>query len=522
MRFEPEGFEAQVAPGTTLHAAAAEAGVRLEAPCGGLGRCGSCRVRVTGDVGAPRATEQEALSGADAAAGIRLACLARAEGPGPVTVERIGVLAGEGLQVAAAVPVAASAAASVAGGRSGWGVAVDVGTTTLAAAGYDLGSGASLGTAAAFNPQIRFGHDVLTRVSRALAGDADELREVLARAIEQTALRAGGESRGAPSEVMVVGNPTMLHLLLGLDVSALAAAPYEGALTERLDLDAADAGLPAFGDARVRVGPAVSAFVGADVVAGLLATGLAASEYPALFIDLGTNGEMVLATRTVLLAASAAGGPALEGVSIEHGMRAEPGAVERVRWRGGELEIGVVRDIDPVGICGTGLLDLAAVLLDAGALDVSGRLQASGPLASRVEETPDGMRFRLTETVYLTQRDVRQLQLAKGAVATAVGILVETAGLSPDAVREVVIAGGFGTHVNPASLAAIGMVPAAWADRITFAGNTALGGASAMLLDPALIDAASALAAKVRTVDLAGREYFQSRFIASLDFPSAG
>lgn len=516
VRFEPEGVEADVRPGSTVHEAAAEAGVLLEAPCGGLGRCGSCRVRASGGLGPPGATERATLPGADLSAGTRLSCLARIEGPEAVTVTRA---APRPMRFEAGVPAAGKGSA-----REGLGVAVDLGTTTVAASLYDLADGRLLDTAAALNPQVAFGHDVMTRISRAIAGDAEALRlsvtDRLGRMLSEL-LVTGGEESSDIREIVVVGNPAMLHLLLDRDVTPLASAPHEGVLVEPITLTADSAGLQGAPDAVVYLGPAVSAFVGADAVAGMLATGLAERTDPTLLIDLGTNGEVLLRANGMTLAASAAAGPAMEGVSISSGMRAEPGAIERVRFAEGRLEIDTIDGEPARGICGSGLLDAVAALLEAGVLDASGRMEARGPLGSRVSATAEGARVELAPAVSLTQQDVRALQLAKGAVAVAIDVLLEEAGVEPGDVREVLVAGGFGSHVSPRSLARLGVLPQAWTERVTFAGNTALAGAVAMLLDPSARARALALSRETRTVPLATRPDFQRRFLAALVFPPA-
>ncbi len=517
--FVAEGAEAHVSPGSTVHAAAAEAGVALEAPCGGLGRCGSCRVKASGGMREPGRDEREALSPADLAAGWRLACLARIEGPGPVTIER---RATADVAVAPAASTTDSTAPASIAGRTGLGAAIDLGTTTLAVALYDLEDGRRLATTLSLNPQVAFGHDVLVRVSRAIAGDADALRLAvtgqLFRMVTEL-LELSAEGRTDLADIVVVGNPAMVHLLLGRDPAPFATPPYEGAIVDAVDATARGVGLVGTEGARVHVGAAISAFVGSDAVAGMVATGLAQREYPVLLVDLGTNGELVLRARGASFATSAAAGPALEGVSISSGMRAEAGAIERVRYADGRLQIETVGGVTPSGVCGSGLLDAVTAMLDAGVLDASGRMLAQGPLGPLVTSTPEGERFELAPDVFLTQQDIRAVQLAKGAVATAVDVLLQEADITADAVREVLVAGAFGSHVSPKALVRLGMFPREWADRVTFVGNAALTGAAVMLLDPGARASASALARAARSVPLATRQDFQRRFLAALDFP---
>lgn len=527
VRFMPEERSVSVDPGTTVHEAAAEAGVTIAAPCGGLGRCGSCRVRVTGDVRPPTPREIEAL-GAAVLRGSRLACSARVQGPGEVMVEheRAGVLRvvtdGPPLRYDVEPPDVRGVECPSA--ARALGAAVDVGTTTIAVRLHDLSTGAALGDATAENPQTAYGHDVLTRVSRALAGEAEALRHAVAGGIEHLVSSLTDRpavADGSLCDVVVVGNPTMTHLLLGADVGPLAAAPHDGALTDAVESDAPGADMPGLGPACLYVGPAVSAFVGADTVAAVVATGLAEREGATLLLDLGTNGEAVLASRSGMVAASAAAGPAFEGGGIACGMRAEPGAIERAWFDGTDLCVGTVRDVRALGICGTGLLDITASLLTAGAIDASGRMRAEGPLARLVRETPEGLVFDVADGVTLSQNDVRQVQLAKAAVEVAVEVLLSESGLGYDDVREVLVAGGFGAHLRPASLVALGIIPASWAERVTAVGNAALAGASAMLVSSAARSDAERVARAVRTVPLAERFDFQPRFITALEFPSS-
>jgi uncharacterized 2Fe-2S/4Fe-4S cluster protein (DUF4445 family) len=256
------------------------------------------------------------------------------------------------------------------------------------------------------------------------------------------------------------------------------------------------------------------------VVAGAVAAGIARSEGPTLLLDLGTNGEAMIAAGGDLLAASAAAGPAFEGAGLSSGLPAVPGAIESAWLDAGELHVRAIGDEKPLGICGSGLLDLLAALLEAGALDRGGRLRPEGPLAARVHESAAGTHVDVADGVALTQLDVRAAQLAKAAVQVAVDVLVAEAGLGAADVREVVVAGAFGSHLRPASLAAIGVIPPAWVERVALAGNGALAGAEAMLVSSAARREAERVAGTVRTLPLAERPDFQERFLAALDFPS--
>lgn len=524
IRFEPQGVEVEVPEGRVLMAAARQAGVHIEAPCGGQGWCGRCRVVATGELSAHTPDELRLLRPDDLADSVRLACRARALGDVVVRVPAaegaVRVVEAGGEPTLALEPPEARGLAC--GARCA-GAAVDVGTTTLALELVDLRTGDRLGRASALNPQVRFGADVLSRVSHALTREgARELRSTVLGEVERLLLGSLEKADVLAEdlvEVVLAGNTAMTHLALGVDVSPLAAAPYEGALVEAAVTTGEAVGFTSLLGARVVTMPAVSAFIGGDVAAGMLATSLPDREAPTVFIDLGTNGEIVLATPDGLIAASTAAGPALEGAALSHGIRAEAGAIERVALVADRLELDVIGGEAPRGICGSGLLDLTAALLDAGALDSSGRLQPAGPLASQVEDAEGGRRLRVADGVYLTQQDVRQVQLSKGAVTSGISLLMEASGLAEDAVEEVVFAGGFGLHVRPAALARVGMIPRVWADRVSFAGNTSLEGAAMALASSAVRKRAEELARKVRTVDLAAHPAFEQRFLKALDFP---
>jgi uncharacterized 2Fe-2S/4Fe-4S cluster protein (DUF4445 family) len=522
VRFEPAGREVTVPLGTTLLEAAYHAGVDIPAPCGGVGRCGACRVLAEGRLSPATRDEQDVLGGAGVAAGKRLACRARLTGEATVT---LGRPPGEARVVTTSVSLTASAASRVSADLLA--AAVDVGTTTLAVALVDPASGDVIAEAGALNPQATFGGDVMARMTAALAGHGAELQRSVVAEVESMllgTLAEVGARREALSTIVCCGNTTMTSLLLGVDVAPLAEAPYEGAHTAETRVTGSSIGFEALGSAETDVLPAASAFIGSDVVAGLIATGLAERTRPALMIDLGTNGEIVLAADGELLAASAAAGPALEGAAISCGMRAETGAIERVGFSGDDLVLGTIGEAPPVGICGSGLLDLVAVLLDAGVLDSSGRLRsdaAVGALADRVEDREGGRMLVIDRAadIVLTQQDVRQVQLAVAAVRTGIELVLAEAGMAPDDVGEVVVAGGFGLHVDPGAIERVGLVPRGWRERVIFVGNAALAGACRVLADDATWEAARGLAARIRTIDLAAHPGFQARFISALNFP---
>jgi uncharacterized 2Fe-2S/4Fe-4S cluster protein (DUF4445 family) len=521
VRFPPSERVAIVPKGSTLYDAALEAEVRLDVPCGGLGRCRGCRVVGRGELSAPDAREQAALTAEELERGVRLACRARATGDAVVETR------------AAAAATSADAPYEFEPAEAARGVtpvaALDVGTTTLAASLVDPRTGDEIAAASAVNPQLSYGADVLSRISRASTGDTDALHRSLATEIEALlATLTGGTGASTPARIVAAGNTTMLHLLLGRDPSGMGTAPYTPEFVESQHLSAAEAGLPALGDAELVTLPAVSAFVGADTVAGLLATHVPEREGTVLLVDVGTNGEIVLKTADgALTATSAAAGPALEGATIECGMRAEPGAVERAWMHEEALHTSTIGDTPTRGICGSGLVDLVAVLLTEGVLDASGRLLmgAPSPLAARVVDADGQRRFELARgadgrSVHLTQQDIRQVQLAKGAVRAALELLLSEAGLSAADVDEVLVGGAFGHRLDPDAAVRIGLFPDSWRDRTLFVGNSSKAGAARVAAEPGLLDEAASLAASVRIVDLVGHDDFQQRFVDAMSFPA--
>lgn len=527
VRFEPAGSEVFVPLGSTVLEAARAAGVAIDAACGGAGTCGSCKVRVAGAIAPPTRDERELLGDARIGAGVRLACRARIAGDVAVHVTEP---AGKMRVVTAArhepVEVERPTRGVERCDRAPAGVAADIGTTTLAVHLVDLGSGQVLAAAGALNAQRSFGSDVLARVARASQGDAEALRSVLTHQLEELMLHAldeAGSKREELAEAVAVGNVAMTGLLLGEDVSSLGEAPYEGAPLASAIVRGSDLGWRALPATTVFTPPAASAFIGSDVVAGLAATSFDEAAAPALYIDLGTNGEIVLAVGGQMRAASTAAGPALEGASIACGMRAEPGAVERVELSEEGLLLDVIGDGVARGVCGSGLVDLLAALLDSGVIDPTGRLVApkSGPLKDRVSVSDNMRVFVLDETagIVLTQRDVRDVQLAIGAVRAGIELLLAESGLEAVQVEKVVVAGGFGYHLRPAALARVGLLPEEWVDRVLFAGNAALDGARMMLVNRGARQRAARIAERIQTLDLATHPDFQRRFISALTFP---
>lgn len=604
LRFEPSGRQVRVPAGVSVFDAASWNGIAIDSTCGGHGTCKKCKVRMLDGAAVASALDIRAFSPDELRDGWRLACRvlaggdARIEVPPLVTRPKAATV-GVGRQVilrpavqkryveldepsladqrsdverildavddlelrvdldavrvagrvlrAADYKVTAVIVDDVLidvqpGDTSGrlFGVAFDLGTTTVVATLLDLSTGTPVAVASALNQQQPFGADVITRISATMM-DPDTLGRLTALA-QQTlaelaaeACAAGGIDPAEVYEVALAGNATMTHIVLGIDPEPLGVAPFILATRLLPEVLAADLGVPAHPRARAVVFPPFGAYVGGDITAGLLASGMDRDARTRLFIDIGTNCEIVLGNRDWLLATAAPAGPAFEGAAIRCGMRAADGAIEVVTMTPDDLELKVIGDAEPAGLCGSGLVDAVTGLVRLGLLDSSGRLVSQ----ERAAERAPGLAGRLTKlgaervfvlhwlgepgnvsrSVYLSQRDVRELQFAKAAIATGWRILLEEAGLEPGDIQQVLLAGSFGSYLSPANAIRLGLVPDIPVLRVVSAGNVAGEGAKMALLSVRERAGGLALLEEVRYVELSDRADFNDRFVDQLAFP---
>jgi uncharacterized 2Fe-2S/4Fe-4S cluster protein (DUF4445 family) len=410
-----------------------------------------------------------------------------------------------------------------------FGVAFDVGTTTLVGTLMNLRTGMASAVRSTLNGQAPYGADVISRISHAMNGQEsiDELRGAVVTTMNQVLdglYRESGVSPERTYEAVVVGNVTMLHLLLGIDPAPIAVMPFTPAFMDQMSVASSEIGLHIHPQGFVQTLPAIGGYVGADIVAGVLATGIAREDKLRVFVDVGTNGEIVLGNAQRALGTAAPAGPAFEGSQIRCGMRATDGAIEGVQL-GDDVELQVIGgDVPALGICGSGLVDVVAQMLLAGLLDHSGRMRSAGevpghPLAARLIEV-DGVRaFLLADGVYLTQRDVRELQFAKGSIATGIKVLMDILGVTASDLDEVLLGGSFGSYLNPESAKVIGLVPPVDVDRIIAVGNSAGEGAKIALLSYRERQVAFELPARIEYIELSGRTDFNDAFVSVLAFP---
>jgi uncharacterized 2Fe-2S/4Fe-4S cluster protein (DUF4445 family) len=410
-----------------------------------------------------------------------------------------------------------------------FGVAFDVGTTTLVGTLMNLRTGMAASVLSTLNGQAPFGADVISRISHGMNGPEaiHELQDAVVstmNSILDDLYRETGVTPDKTYEAVVVGNVTMLHLLFGIDPTPLSMMPFTPTFMEPLNVDAGQVGLHIHPHGYIQTLPALGAYVGADIVGGVLATGVVREDKLRVFVDVGTNGEIVLGNQQRALATAAPAGPAFEGSQIRCGMRATVGAIEGVQL-GDSVSLQVIGgDVPPTGICGSGLVDTVAQLLLAGLVDHSGRMKAASdvpghPLQDRLIEV-DGVRaFLLADGVYLTQRDIRELQFAKGSIATGIKVLMDILGVTANDLDEVLLAGSFGSYLNPESAKIIGLVPDVDVDRIIAVGNSAGEGAKIALLSYRERQVAFELPARIEYIELSGRTDFNDAFVAVLGFP---
>ncbi len=465
-------------------------GVTANVPCGGKGICGKCRVKVAGDVSAPNESERVHLTREELQNGWRLLCMCRVYGEAVVEVqgeENARILTDGGSKTIE--------------GAQGVMAAVDIGTTTLAA--YLVRDGRTIDCEASMNPQRVAGADVISRVDY-IVNHADGLnylsRLVRSRIDEMIAAMAGRQGVGADeiSRIALVGNPIMTHVLAAIDPREIAVAPYTPAYFEAFATQGLFRSAP---DARELVGGCVAGYVGSDTIAAVMAAGMDRSDEISLLLDIGTNGEIALGGRKRMLCCAAAAGPAFEGAQIKYGSGAVDGAIDRVWVEDGQLRCHVLGGGEARSICGSGLVDAVASLLTLEVIDETGRM--------------DGAEARLLDGVCLTQRDVREVQLAKGAIAAGIDILMKEMGVTARDIDKLYLAGGFGNYIDPKSACQIGLLPPELLDRVTPIGNAAGAGARLMLAGE---DRAEALRKHMQYVELSGRKDFQELFSEKMIF----
>ena len=589
--FLPEHIINEVKPGTTILQAAIDAGLKIDAPCGGNGKCKKCKVKITDSQGTRTVlacmTEISEditvdLSGEDEGHRILMGGISRQiihnpaikaitlKVPEPSTEDlracwlRLKDTAAEALGISADGIAPDVYTAShlyrtlsensfevdalvynntildvVPAGSDVLAMAFDIGTTTIAAYFIDLRTGRQLSQASMLNPQVKYGADVIMRMKysleNGLKGPTGDIREALMELTAQCCSEAGKKPESVYL-VSLVGNTCMHHLFLGIDPSSLAYAPYTAAIAEPIIGRACEYGFRINPNAKLFFLPNIAGFVGADTVGAALAAAMDEAEKITLLIDIGTNGEMVLGDKKRLIACSTAAGPAFEGAVITCGMRGADGAIDHIKLVDGKLDYSVIGGGKPVGICGSGLIDLLSELVRVGLVESGGKLLLGDEIedsegkafAGRVE-VKDGLRSFLLadetesgngERIIFTQKDIREVQLAKGAMAAGIQMMCRRLGITTADIRSVMIAGAFGSYMSPKSAAGIALIPPELGDEVLAIGNAAGQGAKLCAMSIDEYHRSDRLSKKMEYLELAADPKFQDIFVDELEFPS--
>lgn len=455
---------------------------KIEAPCGGRGSCGKCRVEVL----------REGSWHTQLACGLEVTQNLTVRIPQQMERKKI----------------------ELANVRRA-GIAVDLGTTTIAMYLVDLADGQIKGVLSEENSQKAYGADVISRIDFAGRQGTDQLQKAVCGQLQSMMRRL---NRKPPERVVIAGNTVMSHLLLGKDPSGLASYPFVSRFLEGQQCQAGQLGWD--GDYDIFVMPSVSAYIGGDLTASILACGMHRTGQTELLIDLGTNGEMILAHQGRLYGTSVAVGPAFEGSHIACGAAGIPGAIDHVRLNHGAVEVTTIEQKSSIGICGNGLVETVSALLEQEILQADGKFreklfQKPG-WRKYIQGSGKEMLFRLTPQVFVTQQDIRQLQYAKAAVAAGLQVLLQkTEGAAVDTVY---LAGGFGSYLSREDAVKIGLLPEALAGQILAAGNTSGKGAVQVLCQPELFEEAGRLREKVTVLELGGNPEFEKLYVSCMNF----
>lgn len=469
----------EAAEGSNLLKLIQEAGEALDAPCGGNGQCKKCKVLVDGEE--------------------KLACETLVDHD---IVVKLPDKADNSILTEGIV------ATTTADKTNKYVLAFDIGTTTVVAYLLDGENGKQLSTASVLNPQTTYGGDVIARVQYQCTNGGTELRDCIRTAMQTLAKEAAAKAGIAVEDitlVSMVGNTAMHHLMMGIDPKSLTTPPYMPTVYEALSLPLHDV-LPLFPKGEFRALPNIAGFVGADTVGCMLSTRFDQFEKVTLMIDIGTNGEMVIGNKEKRICCSTAAGPAFEGAKISMGMRGATGALDHAKWVDGHLEYHVIGDVKPIGICGSGVLDLIAALIDAGIINWRGKLE--------------GGEYRVPDTdIVLTQQDVREIQLAKSAIRSGIDLLIKGMGKETADVDSVLLAGAFGNYMSPYAACKIGMIPPELLPKIKSIGNAAGEGSKLAAVNKEEFEYASRLHHGVEFLELASLPEFMSLYGQNLNFP---
>ena len=512
--------------GQTLLAVFRAEGFAVASPCGGNGTCGKCKVVAHGMLSEMTEDERRFLRPDEIEAGIRLACKTKIKGDFEVVLPSAELSAETRFQ---ALSYTLSPMAELVSDEKNFGLAVDIGTTTVAVYLCDMETGKILGTRGFANPQSAYGADVISRIDKimknktALTEQKQRVLDAISEACRTLAEENGGDASHIRAAV-ICGNTVMEHIAAEIDPTSIANAPFIAPTLFGECYDAKTIGLPMADGAKIYFAPCFASYVGGDIACGMIAVGLDKEADNVLFIDIGTNGEIGLSTKNGLYFCSAAAGPAFEGAHIECGMAGTAGAVSRVYLDGDKILWETVDGKTPCGICGSGIIDACAVMLDTGLLDETGCIMDADEVerfSEYLDEDDDGNTVFMLDKInhiYITGKDIREIQLAKAAIAAGIRTLLEKAELKISDVSAVMLAGGFGSHIDAKSACRIGLIPRELDGKVTSVGNVAGAGAVAILLGKEPRESARTICGKSEYIELSCDAFFMEAYIDEMMF----
>ena len=527
IEFKPSGRKVACPAATTILDCCRANQIPVASTCGGQGKCHSCKVRIEKGIPTPPAGDElKILSADELERGWRLSCRVK-----PAADLVVYLPSGDDLAsspafkeelLAKIVPDAGGRHA-----RRAYGVAVDLGTTKIAGYIVNLGDGSIPGKYAMANPQAVYGDDVISRITYAMSSPAGgrDLKNTATTAIDglimELSAKAGVEA-GRIKQVVICGNTAMHHLVLGLPVAQLAQAPYLPWVKNSINISANELGLKSAPGADVYFLPNIGGYVGGDHVAVLTATDALDIMAATLIIDIGTNTEISLVTGGKINSVSCASGPAFEGAHIKFGVKASPGAIDKIIIKDSKVKYRTIGRGRPVGICGSGILDAVAQMFNEGIIDSGGRMDKGHPLVrankGQLQVQVAGSEESLNgEDIVITQGDVRELQLAKAAIRTGINVLLKSEGIAASDVKRIIIAGTFGNYIDIKSAIRVGMLPDLPLRRFSQVGNAAGAGACMVLVSEAARETAETVASRVNYLELADRPDFMELYVEALN-----
>jgi uncharacterized 2Fe-2S/4Fe-4S cluster protein (DUF4445 family) len=510
IRFLPSEIHAEAEGGTLISDAAKAAGVTIKLPCNGKGTCGRCNVTIsTGptDPTAPADPDNCNLTRV-------LACQAHIDRDMDIAVDNYdeNIIASKDhrkITIDDITPIVVSP-------KNNYGAAIDIGTTTVAVSIIDMKNGLDLYGATGYNSQGKHGDDVLSRIEYSGEGGTNELRKLILDTINDLLGSYEGNDfdNDEINAVYVSGNTTMIHLFLGVDPSPIRRPPYEPVIKES-EITGKKSKLLVNKNARVIVMPSPAAYVGGDVISDIIDSGMDTNDEMSLLIDVGTNGEVALGNKDVMLVCSSSAGPAFEGGKMTSGMMAKPGAIDSFRINGKKFEYTTIGGTDPVGICGSGLIDILAQLFINGYIDKKGKFTDT----ANVNVTDGRKLLTIAKGVYVSEDDIENAIMTKAAIYSASESLIRGLGVTMNDIEKIYIAGGFGNFINTESAIAIGMLPDVPRERFVYLGNASLAGAKQALLSSSVRSRIASVFKRTTYVDLGSDPTFSDEYVSALFIP---